>query len=114
MKIENIHAVKTRFSRYVKELPKTGSVVITENGRPCATLMAVTEDTDLEVLALTQNKRFWKLIDRGIARGQQEGFTELAKLSVQRHLLSAPAPSRAIRSRSASLPTGLMSRNPRA
>jgi Antitoxin Phd_YefM, type II toxin-antitoxin system len=33
MKIENIREVKTRFSRYVKDLAKTGSVVITKNGR---------------------------------------------------------------------------------
>jgi prevent-host-death family protein len=80
MKIENIREVKTRFSRYVKELSKTGSIVITKNGRPCAALMPVTEDTDLEVLALCQNKRFWKLIDDAIAAGQKEGLVDLAEL----------------------------------
>jgi hypothetical protein len=35
----------------------------------------VTEDTDLE-LALSQNKRFWRLIDDAIARG----FVDLADL----------------------------------
>jgi prevent-host-death family protein len=63
-KIENIREVKTRFSRYVKELPKSGSVLITKNGRPCAALVPVTEDTDLEALALSQNKRFWNDNDR--------------------------------------------------
>jgi prevent-host-death family protein len=71
MKIENIREVKTRFSRYVKDLPKSGSVLITKNGRPCAALVPVTEDTDLEALALSQNKRFWKLIDNAIARGKK-------------------------------------------
>ena len=66
MKIENIREIKTRFSRYVKDLPKTGSVLITKNGRPCAALVPVTEDTDLEALALSQNKRFWKIIDDAI------------------------------------------------
>jgi prevent-host-death family protein len=80
MKIENIREVKTRFSRYVKELSKTGSIVITKNGRPCAALVAVTEDTDLEVLALCQNKRFWKLIDDAIVAGKKEGFVDLAEL----------------------------------
>lgn len=52
----------------------------TKNGRPCAALMPVTEDTDLEALALSQNKRFWKLIDDAIARGKKEGFVDLADL----------------------------------
>ncbi len=80
MKIENIREVKTLFSRYVKELPKSGSVLITKNGRPCAALVPVTEDTDLEALALSQNKRFWKLIDDAIARGKKEGLVDLADL----------------------------------
>jgi antitoxin (DNA-binding transcriptional repressor) of toxin-antitoxin stability system len=69
-----------RFSRYLKELPKSGSVLITRNGRPCAALVPVTEDTDLEILALSQNKRFWKLIDDAIDRGKDEGFVELDDL----------------------------------
>jgi prevent-host-death family protein len=80
MKIENIREVKTRFSRYVKELPKSGSVLITKNGRPCAALVPITEDTDLEALALSQNKRFWKIIDDAIARGEKEGFVDLKGL----------------------------------
>ena len=80
MKIESIREVKTRFSRYIKDLSKTGSIVITKNGRTCAALVPVTEDTDLEVLALSQNKRFWNLIDNAIARGKQEGFVDLENL----------------------------------
>jgi len=40
--------------------------------------LPVTEDTDLEALALSQNKHFWKLIDDAIARGKKEGFVEPA------------------------------------
>jgi len=80
MKVENIREVKTRFSRYVRELPRTGSVLITRNGRPCAALVPVTEDTDLEALALSRNKRFWKLIDDAIAHARKEGFVDLADL----------------------------------
>jgi prevent-host-death family protein len=80
MKVENIREVKTRFSRYVKELPKSGSVLITKNGRPCAALIPVTEDTDLEALALSQNKRFWKIVDDAIARGEKAGYVDLADL----------------------------------
>ena len=80
MKVENIREVKTRFSRYVKELPKSGTVLITRNGRPCAALVPVTEDTDLEALALSQNKRFWKLVDEAIAGGEKKGFVDLTDL----------------------------------
>jgi prevent-host-death family protein len=80
MKVENIRKVKTQFSSYVKDLPKSGSVLITKNGRPCAALIPVTEDTDLEALALSQNKRFWKIIDDAIARGGKEGYVDLADL----------------------------------
>ncbi len=80
MKIENIREVRTRFCRYISELPKSGSVLITKNGRPCAALVPITEDTDLEVLALSQNKRFWKLIDTAIERGKKEGLTDLENL----------------------------------
>jgi len=35
------------------------------------------EQTDLEALALSQNKRFWKIIDEAIPRGKKEGFVGL-------------------------------------
>ena len=80
MKVENLRKVKTRFSYYVKELTKSGSVLITKNGRPCAALVPVTEDTDLEALALSLNNRFWKLIDDAIARGEKDGYVDLTDL----------------------------------
>lgn len=80
MKVENLREVKTRFSRYVKDLPKSGPVLITKNGRPCAALMPVSDDTDLEALALSQNKRFWKMIDDAVARGEKEGYVDLEDL----------------------------------
>jgi antitoxin (DNA-binding transcriptional repressor) of toxin-antitoxin stability system len=55
-------------------------VLITKNGRPCAALVPVTDDTDLEALALSQNKRFWKFIDDAIALGKKEGFVDLNDL----------------------------------
>ena len=80
MKIESIRAVKAKLNQLVGELPKEGSVVITKNGRPCAVLMPVTEDTDLEILALSQSNRFWKLFDRAVARAEAEGWTTLEDL----------------------------------
>ncbi len=80
MKIENIRDVKARLNQIVSELPEEGSVVITRNGSPCAVLMPVTEDTDLEIVAISQNKRFWEVYDRAAGRAQAEGWTPLDDL----------------------------------
>ena len=64
MKIESLREVKANLSRIVNELPSERSVVITKNGRPCAVLFPVTEDTDIENMVLAQNKEFWRLMDR--------------------------------------------------
>ncbi len=80
MKIENVREVKAKLNRLISELPKTGSVVITKNGKACAALMPITEDTDLEVLALSQNKRFWRMFDAAYQRGEKEGWIELDDL----------------------------------
>ena len=80
MKIQNVRAAKANLNRLIRDLPKSGSVVITKNGKPCAALMPITDDTDLEVLALSQNKQFWKIIDAAIDRGDREGLTDLADL----------------------------------
>ena len=77
MKIESIRKVKANLNKIVGALPEEGSVVITKNGRPCAVLMPVTEDTDLEIVALSQNKRFWRTLDRAFQRAEKEGWTSL-------------------------------------
>ena len=80
MRIENIREVKTNLSQIVNDLPREGSVVITKHGRPCAVLMPVTEETDLEVVALSQNRSFWKLFDQSLARAEEQGWTSLEEL----------------------------------
>lgn len=77
MKIESIREVKANLNKIVGALPEDGSVVITKNGRPCAVLMPVTEDTDLEIVALSQNKRFWRTYDRALRRAEKERWTSL-------------------------------------
>lgn len=77
MKIQNIREVKAKLNQIVNDLPREGSVIITKNGRPCAVLMPVTEDTDLEVLALSQSRRFWTLYDDAVARADAEGWQSL-------------------------------------
>ena len=80
MKIETIREVKAKLNQVVAELPETGSVVITKNGKPCAVLLPVTEETDLEALLLSQNKRFWELFDKSVKSGKQRGWTRLEDL----------------------------------
>jgi prevent-host-death family protein len=69
--------VKANLNKIVGALPEDGSVVITKNGRPCAVLMPVTKDTDLEIVALSQNKRFWDIYDRARKRAEKDGWTSL-------------------------------------
>ena len=42
--------------------------------------MPDTGDTDLEILALSQNKRFWQMFDAAYQRGEKEGWIELDDL----------------------------------
>jgi prevent-host-death family protein len=80
MKIESLREVKANLSKIVKELPSERSVVITKNGRPCAVLFPVTEDTDIESMVLAQNKEFWRLMDRAHKEGEKKGSTKLEDL----------------------------------
>jgi antitoxin (DNA-binding transcriptional repressor) of toxin-antitoxin stability system len=80
VKIENVREVKAKLNRLISDLPKTGSVVITKNGRACAALMPITDDTDLETLALAQNKRFWRMFDAAYERAEKEGWIALEEL----------------------------------
>lgn len=80
MKIESLREVKAKLSQIVKELPSERSVVITKNGRPCAVLIPITEETDLESMLLAQRKDFWQMFDRAHREGEKKGFTKLKDL----------------------------------
>lgn len=80
MRIENLREVKAKLSQIVNELPEYHSVVITKNGRPCAVLLPVTEETDLESFLLACNPAFWQLFDQAHAEGEKKGFTKFEDL----------------------------------
>ena len=80
MKIETLREVKAKLSKILRDLPTHRSVVITRNGRPCAVLLPVNEETDLEALVLSQRRDFWDLFDRAHAEGSKKGFTKLKDL----------------------------------
>jgi len=80
MKVENIRAAKARLNQIVSELPKQGSCLITRNGRACAVLIPVTDETDLEVLTLSANRRFWRLFDGAVREAESKGWIPLKNL----------------------------------
>ena len=76
----SLREVKAKLSKIINDLPAERSVVITKNGRPCAVLFPVTEETDLETMLLSQRKDFWQLLDRAHKEGEKKGFTKLEDL----------------------------------
>lgn len=80
MRTESLREVKNNLSNVIEELPKTGSVLITKNGKARAVLLPVDDDTDLESLLLSQNKRLWQLIERSIASARKRKRTRLQDL----------------------------------
>ena len=64
MKTESLREVKNNLSHVINELPRTGPVVITRRGKASAVLLPLDEDTDLETLLLSSNRRFWEMFDR--------------------------------------------------
>jgi prevent-host-death family protein len=77
MKVESLREVKNNLSRVIEELPDTGPVLITRNGKGTALLIALDEGTDVETLLLSGNKRFWELFDRAT---QSRRWMSLKKL----------------------------------
>jgi prevent-host-death family protein len=75
-----VKLIKAKLSKIVKELPSEPSVVITKNGRPCAVLFPVTEETELKTMLLAQRKDFWQLLDRAHNEGEKKGFAKFENL----------------------------------
>jgi prevent-host-death family protein len=77
VKTESLREVKNNLSRVIENLPLTGAVLITKHGKSRAVLLPVNEHTDLESLLLTQNQRFWDLLDRAAKRRPRVPFADL-------------------------------------
>lgn len=80
MRTESLREVKNNLGRVIEALPRTGAVRITRNGRTRAVLLPANDKTDMESLILSQNPRFWRLVDRSIESGRKRGFTRLKDL----------------------------------
>ncbi len=79
MKIAPLYEVKNRLSEMVKET-ESGPVVITKNGKPCAALVHLSEDEDMETFMLSHSPRFLELVDRAVERARQKGGVPLSAL----------------------------------
>ena len=77
MKIESLREVKANLSKIIKELPSERSVVITKNGRPCAVLFPVKEETDLESMLLAHQKTSGKCLTEPIKRERRKALPNL-------------------------------------
>ena len=80
MKIAPLYEVKNKLSEYVQETT-SGPVVITKNGKPCAALVHLEEDQDMESFLLSHNPRFLRLLDRAAERARTQGATPLSVLT---------------------------------
>jgi prevent-host-death family protein len=80
VKIAPLFEVKNKLSELVKET-ESGPIVITRNGKPCAALVHLAEDEDMESFMLSHNPRFLKLVDRAAERMRREGGTPLNELA---------------------------------
>jgi len=80
MKIAPIYDVKNKLSEYVQETA-SGPVVITKNGRPCAALVHLEEDEDMESFLLSHHPRFLSLLDSAADKARKEGTTPMSKLT---------------------------------
>lgn len=79
MKIAPLYEVKNKLSEMVKET-ESGPVVITKNGKPCAALVHLSEDEDMETFMLSHSPRFLELVDRAAENTRQKGGTPLSEL----------------------------------
>lgn len=88
MKIAPVAEVKARLSVYLEECETSGPVVITQNGKAVAVLLAPLDDDDLERLLLSRSPRFQALLNksrRSIEAGRGLSRNEFWKAVKQRH-----------------------------
>ena len=62
MKIASVADVKAKFSGYLKA-SQQGPVVVTKNGRPVAMLLSITDEDDIERMALAYSPKFQGILE---------------------------------------------------
>jgi prevent-host-death family protein len=64
MKIAPVSDVEARLSAYLEHCKTEGPVIITQDGKAVAVLLAPLDDDDLESLVLARSPRFQALLDK--------------------------------------------------
>src|SRR6266852_3566243 len=72
MKIASVADVKARLSAYLKE-SQEGPVIVTQNGKAVAVLLAVTDEDELERLVLAHSPKFQALLDKSRRQIEETG-----------------------------------------
>jgi prevent-host-death family protein len=62
MRIASVADVKAKFSGYLK-MSERGPIVVTKNGKPVAVLLSVSDEDEIERLALAYSPKFQKILE---------------------------------------------------
>jgi antitoxin (DNA-binding transcriptional repressor) of toxin-antitoxin stability system len=71
MKVMEIHKATSPLEQYARKVKKE-PVILTENGKPVAALVAL-QNADMETVSMSTNPRFLALIARSRERRRSEG-----------------------------------------
>jgi prevent-host-death family protein len=72
MKMASVADVKAHLSSYLKE-SREGPVVVTQNGKAVAVLLAVTDEDELDRLLLAYSPKFQALLDKSRRQIEETG-----------------------------------------
>ena len=62
MRIASVADVKAKFSGYLK-LSERGPVIVTRNGKPVAVILSITDEDEIERLALAYSPKFQGILE---------------------------------------------------
>ena len=78
MKIAGVREIKQHLSEYIESVHKT-PVVVTKHGRPCAALVELTNEMDMEAFLCAHNHRLTAMIDRSASHANEIPFEKVEK-----------------------------------
>jgi prevent-host-death family protein len=65
MRVAPVSDIKTQFSSFLRRSRQEGPVVITENGKPVAVLLAVTDEDELERVLMAHSPELRAILNKG-------------------------------------------------
>jgi antitoxin (DNA-binding transcriptional repressor) of toxin-antitoxin stability system len=78
MKMAGIREVRQKFTQFLKSIHKA-PLIITKNGRPCAAMVELTNDMDMEAFLCVYNDRLMEMIDHNATATHEISFEEVEK-----------------------------------